>query len=64
MSFFSEESTPEQNALILGGDQQTLHCIISIAVFEGENWAIPRKSDFLFGDVVPDTDQQLLASEG
>jgi len=63
-SLFSEESIHKRNALILGGDQQTLYYIISTAIFEGENQTILRKPDFLFGDAVLDTDQQLLAREG
>jgi len=63
-SLFSEESTPECNALILGGDERTLRIIMSTAVFERENCTILRKPDFLFGDAAPDTDQQLLAREG
>jgi len=47
----------EWSALTLGGDEGTLRCIISTAMFEGENKTIFRKSDFIFGDVAPDTDQ-------
>ena len=63
-SLFSEESTPERNALILGGDERTLRIITSTAMFEGENRTILRKPDFFFGDAAPDIDQQLLAREG
>jgi len=59
-----KEGMPEWSALTLGGDEGTLQCIISKAMFEGENKTIFRKSDFIFGDVAPDTDQQLLAGEG
>jgi len=34
------------------------------AVFEGENYTIFTKPNFLFGDSLPDADQQLLAGEG
>ena len=62
-SLFSEESTPNGNALILGGDERTLRIIMSTVVFERENCTILLKPDFLFGDAAPDTDQQLLARE-
>ena len=47
-SLFSEGSTPERNALILGGDEQILRMIMS---------TILRKPDFQFGDVAPNADQ-------
>ena len=53
---FSEGSTPERNALISGEDEWTLKTIMSTASFEGENHAILRKPDFLFGDAAPDID--------
>jgi len=62
-SLFSEGSTPECNTPISGGDEQILRMIISTTLFK-ENRAILKKPDFLFGDMVPDTDQQLLAGEG
>ena len=63
-SLFSEDSTPERNALILGGGERTLRIIMSTVVFEWENCTILGKPDFLFEDVAPDTDQQLLVREG
>ena len=55
---------PEHNALILGGDERTLRVIMMMAVLEGDNRTIFKKSDFNFGDAAPDMDQQLLAREG
>ena len=63
-SLFSEGSTQECNALISGGYEQTLRSIISTTLFEGENRAILRKPNFLFGDAALDTDQHLLTKEG
>jgi len=37
---------------------------MSMDFFEGQSRAILRKPDFLFGDLAPDMDQQLLAGEG
>ena len=63
-SLFSEGSTPERNAFISGGDERTLRTIISTAFFEGENWAILRKPNFLFGDVALDTDNNCSPGKG
>jgi len=37
---------------------------LTTAPLEDHNRVVYRKSDFLFGDAAPDTDQQLLAGEG
>ena len=63
-SLFSNGSTSERNALILRGNERTLRIIISTTVLEGQNRTVYRKSEFIFGDAAPDTDQQLLAREG
>ena len=55
-SLFSEGRTPEQNALILGGDERTLHIIMTIVVLEGDAHTIFRMLNFIFGDAAPDTD--------
>ena len=60
---FSERSTPECNALISGREERTLWSIILTTFFEEKNWAILRKSDFLFEDAALDTDQRLLTGE-
>jgi len=39
-SLVSEGSTPERNKLILIGDQQTVRCIITTALREGEDQSI------------------------
>ena len=56
-SLFSEESTPKHNALISGGDEQTLKIIMSTAIFDGENHTFLKEPNFLFGDRAPDTYQ-------
>ena len=62
--FQGPASTPEQNALILGGNDRILHIIVTTGTLEGDDCTIFRKSDFIFGDATLDIDQQLLAREG
>ena len=62
-SLFSEGRTHERNTLILGGDERTLHIIISTATLEGEDRTIYQILEFIFGEAVSDTDQQLLAGK-
>jgi len=47
-SLFSEGSTPERNALILGGDEHTLRIIISTVMLEGKiGWSIKNQTSYL-----------------
>ena len=55
-SLFNEGSTPERNALIMGGDEHTFRIIITTASLEGGDQTIYRKPDFIFRDATPDTD--------
>ena len=62
-SLFSEESTPERDALILEGDQCILRTVLPTTTFEGSNRDVLHKSVFMVGDGTPDTNQQLLAGK-
>ena len=62
-SLFSEESTPEQDALILEGDQCILRMVLPTTTFEGSNRDVLHKLVFMVGDATPDTIQQLLAGK-
>ena len=57
-------STPDSDVLIQIGDQRTIRSILTIAPLKDRDRKIYRKPGFMFGDTVPDTDQQLLAGEG
>ena len=41
-----------------------MRSILTTAPLENRDWKIYQKSDFMFGDAAPDTNQQLLAGEG
>ena len=60
---FSDESAPEQYALIHARDQHTLWSILSTAALERSNQAMFQKPTFMFGDAAPCTNQQLLVRE-
>jgi len=59
-SLFSDKSTPEWDTLILIADQRTLRSILTTIGLEDHNRAVYWKSNFMFGDAVSATDQQLL----
>ena len=46
---------------VLEGDRHILRTVISTAIFEDSNPAVLYKPSFMFGDVTPDLNQQLLA---
>jgi len=50
--------------MIHTGDQRTMRSILTTALLEDRDRRIYRKLGFMFGDVTPDTDYQLLAREG
>ena len=53
--FFSEESTPKRDVLILEGDKRILRIVMSIIIFEGNNRAVLHKPAFMFGDATLDS---------
>ena len=63
-SLFSDRSSSERNALLLAANERVIRSILSTAPIVDHNWIVYRKSDFMFGNATPDTDQQLLAGEG
>ena len=52
------------DALILKADKHITRSILTTAPLEDHNQTVHQKSEFLFGDTTPDTDQQLIAGEG
>jgi len=63
-SLFSERSAPGRDILIYARDQRTMRSILTTAPLENCDRKIYWKPSFMFGDVAPDTDHQLLAGEG
>ena len=63
-SLFSDRSSAERDALLLIVDECVTRSILTIASIEGHNCIVYQKSNFMFADAAPDTDQQLLAEEG
>ena len=63
-SLFSERSSSERDVLILKADERVTQSLLTTAPLENHNRVVYRKPDYMFGDVIPDTGQQLLAGEG
>jgi len=59
-----DSSSSERDVLILTADEHVNLNILTSAPLEDHNRVIYQKSNFVIGDVAPDTDQQLLAREG
>ena len=62
-SLFSDRRSPERDALLLVADERVTRSILTTAPLEYHNKVVHKKSDFMFEDAAPDTDQQLLTRE-
>ena len=62
-SLFSERSSTERDTLILKADERVTRSVLTTAPLEDHNRRAHQKSEFMFEDAAPDTDQQLIAGK-
>ena len=62
-SIFNDRSSSKRDALILTADERVTQNILTTTPLENHNHVVYQKLNFVHGDAVPDTDQQLLSRE-